>query len=59
MARIPYQVILKGKLHAAKVTTVKDRNGNESFQATVTNELDEVIGMGFGDTPYEACDNVR
>ena len=59
MAKSAYVVKLKGKLEAARITTIKDKHGNESFCATVYNKLDEVIGVGYGDTLYEACDNVR
>ncbi len=59
MSKAAYIVKLKGKMEAARVTTIKDKHGNESYCATVYNKLDEVIGMGYGDSPYEACDNVR
>lgn len=56
LAKVPYQVVIDGMPYAAKVNTQKDRFGNLTYVATVVNSAGNTIGLGYGDTPYEACD---
>ena len=58
MARIPYQTSINGKPFPTRVAAIKDRHGNLSYQATVTDADGATIGVGYGDTPMEACDSV-
>ena len=58
MSRVPYQTSINGKPYPAKVSPIKDRFGNQSYQATVTDTEGKTIGVGYGDTPMEACDAV-
>jgi len=59
LARIPYQVTVKGRQYGASVISQKDRHGSETFVAIVKDEKGAVISTGYGDTPFEACDDAR
>jgi hypothetical protein len=56
VASVPYSVAIKGVPYPAKVTTIKDRFGNKTYQAVVVDAKGNTLGMGYGDTPMEACD---
>jgi hypothetical protein len=51
-------VTVKGVKYGAKVTPQKDRHGNVTFVATVEDK-GTVLSTGYGDTPFEACDDAR
>jgi hypothetical protein len=57
LSRVPYQTSINGKPYPAKVTTIKNRFGQNEYQATV-DLPDGKTAVGYGDTPMEACDAV-